>query len=214
MRVIVAEDVMLTREGIVRLLELAGVEVVAQVGDASALLLALTRSTPDAVVVDIRMPPTNTDEGLVAAARVREAYPGVGVVVLSAYLEPGWAIRLLEENPEGIAYLLKDRVVDIAVLVDAIRRVCDGETVVDPTIVRRLVDRRRQPDPLASLTDREHEVLELVGEGLTNRAIATRLVVSERTVEFHMTQVFGKLGLDESPEQHRRVAAVLTLLRS
>jgi DNA-binding NarL/FixJ family response regulator len=214
MRVIIAEDVMLTRQGIRHLLEVADVEVAADVGDADALLEAIEQMRPDAVVVDIRMPPTNTDEGLRAVGRVRERFPAIGVVVLSAYLEPGWALRLIEENPAGVGYLLKDRVADVAVLVDALRRVCDGETVVDPTIVKRLMARRRQADPLDALTAREREVLGLVGEGLSNRAIATRLVVTERTVEFHMNQIFGKLGLEATPDQHRRVAAVLTLLRS
>lgn len=211
---IVAEDVMFTREGIVRLLVDAGVEVVAQAADAEGLLSLVERERPDAVVVDIRMPPTNTDEGLVAAGRVRDAYPDVGVIVLSAYLEPTWALRLIEENREGVGYLLKDRVVDAAVLVDAIRRVCDSETVVDPTIVSRLMGRKRRDDPLLELTPREREVLGLVAEGLSNRAIAERLVVGERTVETHMTAIFGKLRLEESPDQHRRVLAVLTLLRS
>jgi DNA-binding NarL/FixJ family response regulator len=214
MRVIVAEDVMLTREGIVRLLAEAGQDVVAEVGDAEALLRAVARERPDAVVIDIRMPPTHTDEGLRAAGHVRQAHPEVGVIVLSAYLEPAWALRLIEENPEGVGYLLKDRVVEIATLVDALRRVHEGETVVDPTIVRRLIERRRRPDPLAELTEREREVLGLAAEGLTNRAIAVRLAVAERTVESHMTQVLGKLGLEESPDQHRRVLAVLTLLRA
>jgi DNA-binding NarL/FixJ family response regulator len=214
MRVIVAEDVMFTREGIVRLLADAGVQVVGQVGDADGLMSLVARERPDVVVVDIRMPPTNTDEGLVAAGRLRDAYPDIGVVVLSAYLEPTWALRLIEENREGVGYLLKDRVVDEAILVDALRRVCDGETVVDPTIVSRLMGRKRRHDPLAALTPREREVLSLVAEGLSNRAIAERLVVGERTVETHMTAIFGKLDLEEAPDQHRRVLAVLALLRA
>lgn len=197
-----------------RLLADAGVEVVGQVADAQGLLGLIAREQPDAVVVDIRMPPTHTDEGLTAAGHVRETYPGVGIVVLSAYLEPAWALRLIEENREGVGYLLKDRVVDAAILVDALRRVCDGETVVDPTIVSRLMGRKRRQDPLADLTAREREVLGLVGEGLSNRAIAERLVVGERTVETHMTAIFGQLGLEETPDQHRRVLAVLTLLRA
>jgi DNA-binding NarL/FixJ family response regulator len=213
-RVIVAEDVMFTREGIVRLLQEAGVEVVGQAGDGEGLLELVGRELPDAVVVDIRMPPSHTDEGLVAAARIRESHPDVGVVVLSAYLEASWALRLIRESAEGVGYLLKDRVVDPAILVDAVRRVCDGETVVDPTIVSTLMGRKRRHDPLADLTDREREVLALAAEGLSNRAIAARLVVTERTVEWHMTQVFGKLGLEESRDQHRRVLAVLTLLRA
>ena len=214
MRVIVAEDVMLTREGIVRLLADAGVAVVAGVGDGDALLAAVAIHRPDAVLVDIRMPPTHTDEGLVAAGLIRTAFPGTGVVVLSQYVEPAWALQLIEQNPEGVAYLLKERVMDSAGLLDALRRVIDGETVVDPTIVARLLGRKRRHDPLATLTDREREVLGLVAEGLSNRAIATRLVVTDRTVETHMTATFGKLGLEETPDVHRRVLAVLTLLRA
>jgi DNA-binding NarL/FixJ family response regulator len=213
-RVIVAEDVMLTREGIVRLLEDAGVSVVGQASDGDAVLALVAAERPDAVLLDIRMPPEYSDEGLVAAGRIREAFPGTGVVVLSQYLEPAWALELIERNPEGVAYLLKERVADAAVLVDALRRVADGETVVDPTIVARLLGRKRRNDPLATLTSREREVLGLVGEGLSNRAIASRLFVTDRTVETHMTSIFGKLGLDETPDQHRRVLAVLTLLRA
>lgn len=214
MRVIVAEDLMLTREGIVRLLTDAGIDVVAQAGDAEALVQLIGRERPDAVILDIRMPPTHTDEGIVAAARVRDGFPGVGVLVLSHYLESAWALRLVEEHPEGVGYLLKDRVVDGAAIVDALRRVVDGETVVDPTIVARLLGRRRRDDPLATLSAREREVLGLVAEGLSNRAIAERLTVTERTVENHMSSIFGKLGMPESPEQHRRVLAVLTFLRA
>jgi DNA-binding NarL/FixJ family response regulator len=213
-RVIVAEDVMLTREGIVRLLADAGVDVVAQVVDGDALLSATAQLRPDAVLVDIRMPPTHTDEGLVAVGRIRDAFPATGVVVLSQHVEPAWALQLIERNPEGVGYLLKERVMDGASLVDALRRVIDGETVVDPTIVARLLGRKRRHDPLATLTEREREVLGLVAEGLSNRAIASRLFVTERTVETHMTAIFGKLGLEGTPDQHRRVLAVLTLLRA
>ncbi len=205
---------MLTREGIVRLLADAGVEVVAEAPDADQLLSLVSRHKPDAVVLDIRMPPTHTDEGIVAAGRIRDTYPTVGVLVLSQYVEPTWAIQLVQEHPEGVGYLLKERVVDAAVMIDALRRVVDGETVVDPTIVARLLGRRRRHDPLSDLTAREREVLALVAEGLSNKAIAARLVVAGRTVEAHMTSIFSKLGLDESPDQHRRVLAVLTLLRA
>jgi DNA-binding NarL/FixJ family response regulator len=214
MRVIVAEDIVLTRKGIVGLLEESGVHVVGEASDPSSLLALVAQQRPDAVLVDIRMPPTHTDEGLVAAAQVRAGFPATGVVVLSQYVEPTWALDLIERNPEGVGYLLKERVADGAVLVDALRRVIDGETVVDPTIVARLLGRRRRQDPLAELTPREREVLALVAEGLSNRAIAARLVLTERTVETHMTAIFGKLGLEGTPDHHRRVLAVLALLRS
>ena len=166
------------------------------------------------MILDIRMPPTHTDEGIVAAGEIRDSFPAVGVLVLSQYVEPTWALRLISEHPEGVGYLLKERVIDAGVIVDALRRVIDGETVVDPTIVARLFGRRRRHDPLAALTAREREVLGLVAEGLTNRAIAERLVVAERTVEAHISSIFGKLDLPDSPEHHRRVLAVLTLLRA
>jgi DNA-binding NarL/FixJ family response regulator len=214
MRVVVAEDTMLTREGIVRLLEDAGIEVVEQVEDGNALLRKVAASKPDVAIVDIRMPPTHTDEGLVAAERIRETYPSVGVLLLSQYVEPRYAMRLLAEHPERVGYLLKERVFDVVVLVDALKRIVDGETVIDPTIVSRLVGRRRRQDPLEELTDREREVLSLVAEGLSNRAIAARLFVTERTVEAHIKNVFGKLGLTETTERHRRVLAVLAFLRA
>ena len=213
MRVVVADDVMLTREGIVRLLEDAGIEVVAQAQDAESLLREVRLKQPDAAVVDIRMPPTHTDEGLVATQRIRTDHPAVGVLLLSQYVEPSYAMRLLEEHPERVGYLLKQRVFDAAVLVDALRRIADGETVVDPTIVARLFGRSRREDPLAELTAREREVLGLLAEGLSNRAIAGRLFVTARTVEAHVKQIFLKLGLDLNPDSHRRVLAVLACLR-
>ena len=214
MRVVVADDVMLTREGIVRLLEEAGIKVVGQAEDGDSLLREVRLKRPDAAIADIRMPPSHTDEGLVAAQRIRAEQPEVAVLVLSQYVEPSYAMRLLEEHPERVGYLLKQRVFDVAVLVDALRRIGEGETVVDPTIVSRLVGRRRRQDPLADLTPREREVLGLIAEGLSNGAIASRLVVTERTVEAHVKQVFLKLGLEVSPDSHRRVLAVLALLRS
>jgi DNA-binding NarL/FixJ family response regulator len=213
LRVVVADDVMLTREGIVRLLNDAGVEVVAEAGDAEQLLREVRLKRPDAAIVDIRMPPTHTDEGLVATQRIRTEHPDVGVLVLSQYVEPSYALRLLEEHPERVGYLLKQRIFDVAVLVDALRRIAEGETVVDPTIVTRLLGRRRREDPLAELTDREREVLGLVAEGLSNSAIAGRLFITDRTVEAHVKQIFLKLGLDLNPESHRRVLAVLAYLR-
>jgi DNA-binding NarL/FixJ family response regulator len=212
-RVVVADDVMITREGIVRLLEDAGIEVVAQAQDAEGLLREVRLKQPDAAVVDIRMPPTHTDEGLVATQRIRADHPAVGVLLLSQYVEPSYAMRLLEEHPERVGYLLKQRVFDAAVLVDALRRIAEGETVVDPTIVARLFDRSRRQDPLAELTAREREVLGLLAEGLSNRAIAGRLFVTARTVEAHVKQIFLKLGLELNPDSHRRVLAVLACLR-
>jgi DNA-binding NarL/FixJ family response regulator len=214
MRVVVADDVMLTREGIVHLLDEAGIDVVAQAEDADGLLREVRLKQPDAAIVDIRMPPTHTDEGLVAAQRIRADHPAIGVLLLSQYVEPSYAMRLLAEHPERVGYLLKQRVFDVAVLVDALRRITDGETVVDPTIVSRLVGRRRRDHPLAELTKREREVLGLVAEGLSNGAIASRLFVTERTVEAHVKQVLLKLGLAINPESHRRVLAVLAYLRS
>lgn len=214
MRVVVADDVMLTREGIIRLLRDADIDVVAEAGDAVGLLRHVRSAQPDVAIVDIRMPPTNRDEGLVAARAIRAEHPQIGVLVLSQYVEPSYAMRLIEDHPERVGYLLKDRVFDIAVVVDALRRIVDGETVIDPTIVSRLVGRRRREDPLRLLTEREREVLGLIAEGMSNKAIAARLYVTERTVEAHVTQIFQKLELPESPEQHRRVLAVLAFLRS
>jgi DNA-binding NarL/FixJ family response regulator len=213
MRVVVADDVLLTRQGIVHLLKQAGVDVVAEAEDAAGLLRSVRLDRPDVAVVDIRMPPTHTDEGLVAARAIREELPGIGVLVLSQYVEPGYALRLMEEHPGRVGYLLKERVFDIATVVDALRRITDGETVVDPTIVARLVSRRRPDDPLSRLSEREREVLGLIAEGLSNRAVAARLSITERTVEAHVSQIFQKLRLDDSPDQHRRVHAVLAYLR-
>jgi DNA-binding NarL/FixJ family response regulator len=214
MRVVVADDLMLTREGIVRLLEEAGVEVVAEAENADDLRRHVRLGRPDAAIVDIRMPPTHTDEGLVAAQHIRAEHPNIAVLVLSQYIEPSYAMRLLEEHPERVGYLLKERVFDVAILIDALRRIVDGETVVDPTIVSRLLGRRRREDPLAELTSREREVLGLLGEGLSNKGIAARLFVTERTVEAHVKQIFAKLRLDVNPESHRRVLAVLAYLRA
>jgi DNA-binding NarL/FixJ family response regulator len=214
MRVVVADDVMLTRQGIVHLLTGAGIEVVAEAQDALGLLREVRQARPDVAMVDIRMPPSHTDEGLVAAQAIRAELPQVGVLVLSEYVEPSYAMRLLREQPERVGYLLKERVFDIATVVDALRRITDGETVIDPTIVSRLVGRRRRNDPIADLSQREREVLGLIAEGMSNRAIAARLFVTERTVEAHVTQIFQKLRLPESADQHRRVLAVLAFLRA
>ena len=191
MRVVVAEDVMLTREGIVRLLRDAGFEVVGEAEDLDGLLRSVALERPEAVVVDIRMPPTHTDEGLVAAHRIRTQHPDMGVLLLSQYVEPSYAMRLIQDHPERVGYLLKERVFDAAILVDALRRITEGECVIDPTIVSRLVGRRRREDPLSGLTERERQVLALVAEGLSNLAIANRLFVTERTVEAHTKQIFG-----------------------
>ncbi|MFE3450486.1 LuxR C-terminal-related transcriptional regulator [Nonomuraea sp. NPDC059194] len=214
MRVIVADDSMLTREGIVSILERSGFTVAGQAGDGTALLALVRAENPDLVVVDIRMPPTHTDEGLVAAERIRAEHAGIGVLVLSQYVEPAYAMRLVEDHPEQVGYLLKERVFDPAILVDALRRLADGETVIDPTVVSRLLGRRRAKDPLDVLTAREREVLALVAEGMSNKAIAARLVITPRTVEAHVAQVFAKLGLLDDPDSHRRVQAVLAYVRS
>jgi DNA-binding NarL/FixJ family response regulator len=205
---------MLTRAGIVRLLGDAGVEVVGEAEDPESLLRLVRTTRPDVAIVDIRMPPTHTDEGLVAAQTIRSEYDDVGVLVLSQYVEPDYALRLINEHSQQVGYLLKERVFDVAILLDALRRIHDGESVVDPTIVSRLVGRRRRQDPLEELTPREREVLALVAEGHSNRAIAGTLFVTERTVEAHITQIFLKLGLREEPSSHRRVLAVLAYLRA
>lgn len=214
LRVVVADDTLLTREGIVRLLGEAGIEVVGQAADADQLLKEVALGNPDVALVDIRMPPTHTDEGLAAARRIRTEYPSVAVLVLSQYVEPSYAMDLIRDHPEHLGYLLKERVFDIATVVDALRRLVEGETVVDPTLVARLFRRQRRADPIAALSERERQVLALIAEGLSNGGIASRLAVTERTVEAHVTQIFQKLGLAEAANQHRRVLAVLAYLRS
>jgi DNA-binding NarL/FixJ family response regulator len=214
MRVVIADDVMLVREGIAHVLRDAGIDVVAQTTDAESLLREVISQQPDIAIVDIRMPPTHTDEGLVAAKTIRTDHPDVGVLVLSQYVEASYAMRLIEDQPERVGYILKERVFDGAILVDAVRRIVDGDTVIDPTIVSRMIGRQRRQGPLATLTPREQEVLSLVAEGLSNHAIAARIFLSERTVEAHVTQIFQKLQLYESADQHRRVLAVLTFLRA
>jgi DNA-binding NarL/FixJ family response regulator len=214
MRVVVADDVMLTRAGITRLLGDAGIDVVGEAADAETLLREVTVKKPDIAIVDIRMPPTHTDEGLVAALAIRAQHPDIGVLVLSQYVEPVFAMRLIEDHPERSGYLLKERVFDVAILIDALRRIEEGDTVIDPTIVSRLVGSQRRHGPLAALTPREQEVLAMIAEGLSNRAIADRIYLSERTVEAHVTQIFLKLQLPGSPDRHRRVLAVVAFLRS
>ena len=214
MRIVIADDEMLLREGLARLLADAGFDVVAKATDGPELLRAVRLTDPDVAIVDIKMPPTHTDEGLVAAREIRSSHPGVGVLLLSHYLESVYAMRLLDEHPERVGYLLKDRVSDIAVLADALRRIADGESVLDPTIVTRLLNRPREQSPLAELTDRERQVLELIAEGRSNQAIADRLFLSPKTIETHIRLIFQKLELSESPDSHRRVLAVLAFLRS
>jgi DNA-binding NarL/FixJ family response regulator len=212
MRVVIADDSVLLREGIARLLEDAGFEVVGQSGNGDDLLLKVRSYDPDVAIVDIRMPPTNTSEGLDAAKEIREKYPSVGVLLLSQYVEAGYALELLQDNAEGVGYLLKDRVSDVQEFADAVRRVGEGGSALDPAVISRLVGRRRADDPLVDLTPREREVLELMAEGRSNQAIADRLVVTPRAVEKHVTSIFGKLRLAAAPEDHRRVLAVLTFL--
>jgi DNA-binding NarL/FixJ family response regulator len=213
-RVVVADDVMLVRSGLARLLTDAGIDVVGEAADSDALMHLVALERPDVATVDIRMPPTHTDEGLAAARHIRERYPTTAVVVLSQYLEARYAQRLIADQPGGLGYLLKERVSDIAVLADAMRRVIEGECVIDPTIVYRLMDRRRPDSPLSHLTPRERQILAVMAEGRSNAGIAGELVISERTVETVCAQVFRKLGLEPSPDLNRRVLAVLTLLRS
>ena len=214
MRVVLADDTVLLREGIARLLADSGFDVVAQAGNAEELMLKVRSYTPDVVIVDIRMPPTHTDEGLRAAQEIREKYPDIGVLVLSQYVESGYAMELLAESAEGVGYLLKDRVSDVGEFAAAVRRVGEGGSALDPAIVSQLVGRRRRDDPIEALTPREREVLELMAEGRSNSGIAERLVVTERAVEKHVTSIFGKLRLPQASEDHRRVLAVLAFLRT
>jgi DNA-binding NarL/FixJ family response regulator/class 3 adenylate cyclase len=214
MRVVVAEDSVLLREGIARLLEDAGLEVVGQAGNADELMLKVRSYKPDVAIVDIRMPPTQTDEGLRAAKEIRERHADTSVLVLSQYLEPAYALELLSESAEGVGYLLKDRVADVPEFVAAVRRVGEGGSALDPSVVSQLVGRRRRDDPVSQLTPREREVMELMAEGLSNGAIAERLVVTERAVEKHVTSIFGKLHLGPDADTHRRVLAVLAFLRA
>jgi DNA-binding NarL/FixJ family response regulator len=214
MRLVIADDEALLREGLARVLEDSGFDIVGRCGDAEALLRMVEARQPDVAIVDIRMPPGHGDDGLVAAEEIRRRHPDVGVLVLSQYLDSRYAARLLEEVPAGAGYLLKDRVSEVAVVADALRRIADGDCVIDPTIVSRLVARKRARGPLDVLTEREREVLALVAEGRSNGAIGEQLFLSRKTVDSYVSQVFTKLDLRESPEQNRRVLAVLTYLRS
>jgi DNA-binding NarL/FixJ family response regulator len=213
-RVVLAEDSVLLREGIARILEEADIEVVGQAGDAEDLLRKVNAHKPDVAVVDIRMPPSHTDEGLRAAHEIRGEMPDVGVLVLSQYVEEGYALDLLADNAAGVGYLLKDRVGDVDAFLDAVRRVSEGGSALDPEVVSQLLGRKRRDDPLDDLTAREREVLGLMAEGRSNHAIAEALVVTERAVEKHVTNIFSKLDLVNTPEDHRRVLAVLAYLRA
>ena len=214
LRIVVAEDSVLLREGLARLLEEGGCEVVAQAGDAPDLLRKARAHKPDVAVIDVRMPPDNTDDGLRAALTIRAEQPQTGVLVLSQYIEEHYAIELIGHAPEGVGYLLKERITDIAALLDAVQRVAGHGSVIDPLVVSQLLRRHREEDPLEELTGREREVLELMAEGRSNHAIATRLVISERAVEKHVTSIFSKLGLPPAEDDHRRVLAVLTFLKA
>jgi DNA-binding NarL/FixJ family response regulator len=211
-RVVLAEDSVLLREGVARLLREAGFEVVGQASNADELLLKVRSYSPDVAIVDIRMPPTHTDEGLRAAQEIRERYPTTGVLVLSQYAEPAYAMELLADSAEGVGYLLKDRISDVNEFCAAVRRVAEGGSALDPTVVSQLVGRRRRDDPVSDLSPRETEVLELMAEGRSNQAIGERLFITPRAVEKHVTSIFGKLGLAAAAEDHRRVLAVLAYL--
>jgi serine/threonine-protein kinase len=213
-RVVIAEDSVLFREGLAKLLADEGFEVVGRAGNAEELLLKVRSYNPDVAVVDIRMPPTHTDEGARAAITIREQHPEVGVLLLSQVIEATFALRLFTESPAGFGYLLKDRVLDIEDFVDALRRVARGGTAMDPTVVSQLLGRTRPDDPIATLTDRERSVLELMAEGRSNAGIGHKLFLSPKTVETHVHAIFVKLGLTQAPDDHRRVLAVLALLRA
>jgi DNA-binding NarL/FixJ family response regulator len=214
LRVVIAEDSVLLREGIASLLGGAGFEVVGQSSTAEDLLLKVRSYKPDVAIVDIRMPPNQSDEGLGAAKTIRERHPEVGVLVLSQYVEPDYAMELIADDAEGVGYLLKDRVSDVDEFTSAVQRVAEGGSALDPAIVTQLVGRRRGDDPLTTLTPREREVLELMAEGRSNQSIAEKLVVTERAVEKHVTSIFGKLHLPATAEDHRRILAVLVFLRA
>jgi DNA-binding NarL/FixJ family response regulator len=213
LRVVIGEDQALLREGIVRLLQDAGFEVVAEAGDAPDLLRKVGAHRPDVAIVDVQMPPDNTDDGLRAALEIRAAHPGVGVLVLSQFAEERYAVDLIGDSAEGVGYLLKDRVTDFTGFADAVRRVAAGGSVLDPTVVARMLGRKRRDDPLDELTPRERAVLELMAEGRSNKGIAEELVVTPAAVEKHITSILSKLGISAETADHRRVLAVLAFLR-
>ena len=214
MRVVIADDEALLREGLARLLAEAGFVIAGLCGDAESLLRLVDAEPPDVAIVDIRMPPGRGSDGLIAAHEIRRRHPGVGVLVLSHHLDSRYATRLLEDAPQRAGYLLKERVSDVAVLADGLRRIDEGECVIDPAIVTQLFARKRRQGPLNELTDRERGVLALIAEGHSNNSIATKLFLSRKTIESHISQIFAKLDLRDSPDGHRRVLAVLTYLRS
>jgi DNA-binding NarL/FixJ family response regulator len=214
MRVLIADDELLLRDGMERLLTEAGLEVVGKAANTDELMRQVRMTRPDVAIVDIKMPPSYTDEGLAAARQIRFAHPGTAVLVLSHYLNSGYATQLMGEHPASVGYLLKERVSDLAVLIDALARLHDGECVVDPTIVARLVRRPNPGGKLYRLTGRERDVLALIAEGRSNQGISERLFLSPKTVEGHVKHIFHKLDIDESADDHRRVLAVLTYLRS
>jgi DNA-binding NarL/FixJ family response regulator len=213
MRVVIADDAVLLREGAARLLEEAGCEVVAQAGDADDLLRKVRAHKPDVAIIDVRMPPGNEDDGLRAALTIRDELPDVGILLLSQYVEDRYLAQLLAQGAEGVGYLLKDRIAEVERLSEAVQRVAAGGSVLDPEVVAQMLGRAREEGPLDALTGREREVLELMAEGRTNRAIAAELFISERGIERHVTSIFTKLGLPTTEQDHRRVLAVLAYLR-
>ncbi len=214
MRVALADDSLLFREGLARVMSDAGFEITGLATDAESLLALIEAETPDVAIVDIRMPPEHRDEGLVAAHAIKDAHPGVGVLVLSQYVEVHYALALVENRPRGAGYLLKDRVEDLQEFATSVRRIATGEVIVDPSVVALLVSRARRYDPLDELTAREREVLRLMAEGRSNHAISSQLFLTERTVESHVRSIFLKLNLQPATDDHRRVLAVLNYLRS
>lgn len=213
LRIVLADDAVLLREALAASLSAAGFEVVGQAADAEELLALVDRAAPDVLVVDVRMPPTHSTEGLEASRRIRREHPEIAILLLSQYIETRYAIELLRENPAGIGYLLKDRVTRITDLAEAVRRVAAGGSVIDPEVVARLLGRQREHTPLDELTTREREILALMAEGLSNSGIADRLVLDPKTIEGHVTRIFAKLGLEPTHADHRRVLAVLSFLR-
>jgi DNA-binding NarL/FixJ family response regulator len=214
LRIVLADDAVLLREALAASLSAAGFEVVGQAADAEELLALVDRAAPDVLVVDVRMPPTHSTEGLEASRRIRREHPEIAILLLSQYIETRYAVELLRENPAGIGYLLKDRVTRITDLADAVRRVAAGGSVIDPEVVARLLGRQREHTPLDELTTREREILALMAEGLSNNGIADRLVLDPKTIEGHVTRIFAKLDLEPTHADHRRVLAVLSYLRS